>query len=341
MLKLSYVFRVLRGARFQKLSTVIDRVHTITGKNKAAIFFDIVNCAFQYGAGYNDYNIFAFYDMNHAQRKTYVTRMKNKKIMSLFNDEDYAYIFDEKNAFDMRFRGFIRRDFLDLKSANLNDFEHFMLDKDVIFAKPYSAESGKGIEKLKKSDFISLKEMFDYVTSPQKPFGLLEELIVQHEDMSRLYPLAVNSIRVGTVLDEKGVAHCAYATCKMGNEGKFVDNMENSGLACPIDQETGVICGVAHTSKLVNYDTHPYTGVKLVGYKVPFAREAIELCKQAALVVPQMRYVGWDVCIMPDGPAIIEGNNYPGYDFFQLPEHTPDKIGLYPFFQKMSGGKLK
>ena len=48
-----------------------------------------------------------------------------------------------------------------------------------------------------------------------------------------------------------------------------------------------------------------------------------------------VRYIGWDVCITPDGPVLIEGNDYPGYDFWQLPEHTPDKIGLLPYYKKM------
>ena len=64
-------------------------------------------------------------------------------------------------------------------------------------------------------------------------------------------------------------------------------------------------------------------------------KEAVEIAKEAALVVPQIRYIGWDICVTPNGPAIIEGNTYPGYDFWQLPEHTPDKIGLYPYFRKM------
>jgi hypothetical protein len=336
-----YAARVLSGVRFKKLKTVVDRVHKITGKSKAFLLCDIAACALFYGAGYNDYNIFAFYDMNRAQRKTYVTRMRNKSIISYFNDEAYSYIFDKKNVFNARFKDFIRRGFLDLAEADFDAFCAFLDGKDVVFAKPNSSESGKGIEKLKKSDFPSLSAMYEYIKSPDKRFGVLEELIVQHPDMEKLYPLSVNTIRIATAVDEEGNPHCAYATCKMGNEGKFVDNMENSGLACPIDPETGLITGVAHTSRLVNFDTHPYTGVKLVGYKIPFAKEAVELCKKAALVVPQVRYVGWDVCIMPDGPAIVEGNNYPGYDFTQLPEHTPDKIGAYPFFVKMSGGKLK
>ena len=92
---------------------------------------------------------------------------------------------------------------------------------------------------------------------------------------------------------------------------------------------------MAHTSKLVTYEKHPDTGIKFDGYQLPFIKEAMELCKEAAMEVDEIRFVGWDVCITKDGPAIIEGNDYPGYDFWQLPEHTPDKIGLLPYYKKL------
>jgi len=295
----------------------------------------MVVCGVLYGAGYNDYIIFGFHDMNRKQRKTYVTRMSNKRIIMMLNDQEYSYIFDKKNVFNKRFAKYLKRGFLDIAETDEDAFCRFMEDKETVIVKPNTAESGKGIEKLSKSDFKDLHEMYEYIWNPAKNLGVIEELIIQHEDMATLYSLAVNSMRIVTIVPDDGVARCVYAVCKMGNEGKFVDNMENSGLACPIDQETGKICGVAHTSKLVNYDTHPYTGVKLIGYQVPCVKEAIDMCLEAALEVPQIRYVGWDVCVMPDGPAIIEGNDFPGYDFYQLPEHTPDKIGLLPFYKSV------
>lgn len=334
MKRLLYILRVLSGARFKKLGTVISRVQERTGKSKIYILFDILVCAVKYGAGYNDYIIFAFYDMNAAQRKTYVTRMINKRIISMLNDQNYSYIFDEKNIFDARFEKYLGREFRDLQKTNFADFKSFMEGKEVIFAKPNIGESGKGIERLKTADFADLDEMYRYIHDKEKNFGVIEELLVQHEDMSTLYPLAINALRIVTMV-VNGKAQCVYVVCKMGNEGKFVDNMENSGLCCPVDIETGKIAAVAHTSKLIVYDKHPYTGVELVGYQLPYIKEAIELCQQAALEVNEIKYVGWDVCITPDGPVIIEGNDYPGYDFWQLPEQTPNKIGLLPFYKKL------
>ena len=119
----------------------------------------------------------------------------------------------------------------------------------------------------------------------------------------------------------------------MGNNGNFVDNLENGGIACSFDLETGKINGPGHTSALINYDKHPYTGVSFVGYALPYMEQIKALVKKAALVVPQIRYVGWDVCITEKGPAIVEGNDYPAYDFPQLPDPGKPRTGLLAMVQ--------
>lgn len=336
-MKLNYYIKVLCGASFKKMFKVIDDVSKKTNKSKIYLFLDIINCSIKYGAGYNDYNIFAFYNMTGKQRKTYMTRMKNKKLISYCNDYNYSHIFCNKNEFNKVYKKYLNREYLDLETATFEQFEEFMKNKEIIFAKPNVGESGKGIEKLNKKDFKNLEDMFKYIKDETKNFGIIEELIVQHEALNKLYPYAINSLRIVTIVEDN-IPHVVYVVSKMGNEGKFVDNMENSGLCCPVNIETCEISGVAHTSKLINYDVHPYTHVKLVGYKIPYIKEAIELVKKAALEVKEIRYVGWDVFIGPDGPGIIEGNDYPGYDFWQLPEHTPEKIGLVPYYNSIIKG---
>lgn len=328
------ITRMLGGATFSKMKECINRVHEKSGKNRIATFFDIAQCSLRYGAGYYDYLIFEFYNMNAKQRKTYMTRVKNKKLISLLNDESFSYIFDEKNVFDKRFKDFLGREVIDLADIDYEKFESFANGKEYFFAKPYIGESGKGIEKIKVADFADTKALYEYIKRPDKNFGVIEEVIVQHAAAAKIYPCSLNCLRIVTMV-HNGQPHILYAVFKMGNNGKFVDNLENGGLACSFDLDKGVVTGQGHTSALVNYDAHPYTGVSFVGYQLPFCDEIKELVKKAAMVVPEIKYVGWDVCFTENGPAIVEGNDFPAYDFPQLPDPDKPRIGLLAKVQQI------
>ena len=90
----------------------------------------------------------------------------------------------------------------------------------------------------------------------------------------------------------------------------FVDN---NCLFARVDPETGKIAYPAHsgdTTKGIIYYEHPETHVPLVGYEIPYVKEAVKMCLKASLVVPQVRYIGWDVAVTEKGPVIIEGNTF-------------------------------
>ena len=89
-MNVKYIARVLSGAKFKKMFEKIDMIHEKTGKNKIGLFFDMIGCTIKYGAGYNDYIIFEFYNMNAKERKTYLTRMKNKKLVEKKLSESLA-----------------------------------------------------------------------------------------------------------------------------------------------------------------------------------------------------------------------------------------------------------
>ena len=136
------------------------------------------------------------------------------------------------------------------------------------------------------------------------------------------------------VLDKNGEAHVLYIVQKMGLGGSIIDN---NCLFTPVDPETGKILYPAHsgdTLKGIIYEEHPDTHIKIQGYQIPFVKEAVQMVLEAAKVTPQIRYVGWDVATTPNGPAIIEGNTYCAHDFWQLPPHTPDGIGMLPTIKK-------
>lgn len=83
------------------------------------------------------------------------------------------------------------------------------------------------------------------------------------------------------------------------------------------------------------FDMHPDTCTPFINFRVPYFDEAIALCKKAAKVRPDMRYVGWDVGITPTGPVLVEGNNLPAYDGQITPPAGEPGIGLRPIVRSI------
>ena len=331
--KFQYYRRVVRDASFGKFFKVLDEAHIRSGKKKICLFLDIIKCMIRYKAGYNDYVIFEFWDLNHKQRDTYLTRFRSKKFIEFMNDPAYDKYFDDKVVFNEVFKDYIGREFIDLDISSVEEVADFCSRKTEVFAKMKNLSCGKGCEKLQTADFENVDNFVKYIMD--KGFGTIEDVVKNHPDIDKLYPFSVNTMRMITFLDSKGKGHCVFSVFKMGINGRVVDNF---GLHGPVDIETGEFLYPAHsgdTTAGVHYTEHPYSHIPLLGYKVPYIRQAVEMVEKAATVIPQVRYVGWDVAITPQGPVIIEGNNYCAHDFWQLPGQTPNGIGIIPTIEKI------
>ena len=294
---IKYITRVLRGVRFEKLNYVMG-----------------VWCAARYGAGYYDYVMFGFYAMNGRQRDTYLTRVRNKKVCELMNQPGYGDEFDDKLRFNVRFADFLGRRTLNAAAATPDELSAFLQGLDCFFAKPSRGTCGNGIEKLRTADWPDAEK--------------------QHPDMAKLHPQSVNTMRI--VTDRVGdTVHIAYIVLKIGRGDGFCDNSGQGGVICRVDEKTGKICSVATDDYFNVYETHPDTGIRFEGYQLPMVQEAVAFARKAALVVPQICHVGWDVAVTPDGPVLIEGNDYPGTDLCQLAPHYPEKQGLWPYYKEI------
>ena len=333
MLDPRYVMRVLSGMRLGKFKDVLDRTQQFSGMSKAAITADMVKCAKKYGAGYYDYLTFGFWDLTDEQRDTYITRLRNKQILNQLNDDSYGDCFDNKEKFNNIYKDFIKRDFINFQTATKDEIKEFADKHKVLFCKPLEGSCGVGCSKKYVNDYDSFADLYNELRDENS--WLIEEVLEQHQDNAKVYPNAMNCMRIITLLDNDGEPHVIFVTQKFGLNGRVVDNY---GYGCRVDLETGKICspGVSGDGSMgIVYETHPMTGIKMVGHQIPMFKEACELAKKAALVIPQVRMVGWDIGITPDGPAIIEGNNYCAHDFWQLPAQTPEKTGMLPVLKEI------
>lgn len=188
-------------------------------------------------------------------------------------------------------------------------------------------------------DYLLLE--FETMTDAQRATfvtrGVNNSIVKMLNDFA-YYHIFDNKNECYTVLSD-GEANAVYACIRMGNSDRPVDNINAGGMYSPIDMETGKIAGLACDKQFRVCEAHPRTGTVLTGYQIPMWDEVIAMCCEAAHVVPQMGYLGWDVAITGDGPLFIEANNMPGHDAFpQMPTQAPDKIGFKPQLQRYIKG---
>jgi len=322
-----YLFLRLLALDFGNMFAVINKIRAKTGQLRLVIFADIVWCGFKYLAGYMDYYIFGMYNLNAGQRETVLTRGKNDRFIKMFNDSRHWHIVDNKDEFNAKFAKYLRRDWFYIDD-NEADFSRWISDKQAIIVKPRDGTCGKGIEKILPSQHKPA-ELYRYLV--QNRLTVLEEVVTQHREMNALHPHSVNTVRVVTLLKGK-VPRVVVAFMRIGN-GKVVDNFNSGGMVVPVNVEDGTVKFPAIDKAGNLYRSHPLTGVSIEGFAVPLWSDVLELAKQAAIELPELGIMGWDVAVTDDGPLLIEGNHYPGHDIYQLPPHTPDGIGLLPVFE--------
>ena len=309
----------------------INSIHKKTGMSRIRIFNDMRECAVKYGAGYSDYDLFEMYNLTDEERDTYITRGRNNELIKKYNNPEYNHIFRNKVEFNTNFKDFIKRDFIDVNHSSKEDVVKFMKKHSIFMAKPVSGTCGKGIEKINTHDYDSLDEVYDYLTSEGMNYEL-EEVIKQSDAVNKIYPGSINTVRIVTIVDD-GVPYVICAYFRIGN-GKYVDNFNSGGMVAPVNEETGEVIDKAIDKKKNLYERHPATNEIIKGFRFPDWDKAISMVKKAALVVPEMHYIGWDVCFSSKGPILVEGNEYPGHDIYQLPEHTHNKVGIWTKFTK-------
>lgn len=333
MEKIKYLFGRIKNINFKRMFSTIDEIHELSGKSKIYLFFDIINCALRYQSGYVDYLLFEMWRLNKDERKTVLTRGKNNVFVKYYNNPSYNHIFLNKNEFNEKFKKYLNREYIILNGNNKDEFNKFLKGKKVIFCKPTSGTHGDSMEKIVISEFKG--DLYDYLYN--KNLILVEEVVIQCEEMNKLYPYAINTVRIITVHKYEGEVLVVAAYQRIGNHGYIVDNYNGGGMVVPINEKTGIIEYPAVDKRKQIYYKHPMTDTPIVGFKVPKFSSAVNLAKKAAKVIDEIRYVGWDIAITDKGPVIIEGNEYPGHDIYQLPVHRTNNIGVLPKFEESLG----
>ena len=219
-----------------------------------------------------------------------------------------------KLKFNKLFKMYLGRKYWKNTNASFTSFVNFVDGLDKVFCKPVNLSSGTGTRIIEiPKDKDELEKLYNDLM--QENETLVEEMIIQHEDMNKVYSGSVNTIRL-TMLKADNKCHRLWSFARFGSNG-IVDNFHGGGMAAAVDIDTGILITDAMNSKGEFFESHPVTGVKFKGFQIPHWDKVLEITEAAMLSQDKVAYVGWDIAICPDKVVLVEGNSTPQVGVYQ------------------------
>lgn len=239
------------------------------------------------------------------------------KIDQHFNNRKIGYGFNDKNYYDLIFKGVKQPEsiirniggiFTDsqYRLMSMEEVSARILAEKELICKP-SLESGSG----RSIQFWKPEQQFEsisrFLQDRREKDYIVQRIIRQHPDLDRVHDKSINSIRIVTLLMPEGV-YVLSANLRMGVGENRIDNVTAGGISC----------GILPNGTLKTYATTYYTGERLSshpqgfvfeGFQVPSFDKAVEVAKKAHTLIPHFRLVSWDLAIDAEGdPVLIEAN---------------------------------
>ncbi len=282
-------------------------------------WFTLIWCALRFGSSFDDYFRYEFYKKNDFERNKFITYYRSRKLISNYNDSNYTKYFHDKGLFYSYFNKYIKRDWIDLRDCNKNDFEKFIAKHKNFIVKPATGSKGEGIVEYSYNATNSIESVLK-----KYPNHVAEEKIAQHDLMKSFNPSSVNTIRIMTFLKGEDVIilGCNF---RCGSDISFTDSFSAGGMVGSIDITSGLVFVPCINKEYERFLYHPSSNAQLIGFKIPHWDAVVSKIESAAKLIPQVRYLGWDMAIVKDGVEIIEANHDPAHRTIQM----ADLVGKY------------
>lgn len=288
------------------------------GRWTPAVVVDMLWQAAFRAVGFQDYIDYDFAILTAAERATYMTSPLSDRLAMQFDDPAYRHLFHDKIAFNATFDGFLRREWMVVEEGNADAVRAFALRHGTIITKEPLGRAGLGVHRYRAADVTDWTTFHWGLLARGET--LVEEVIHQHDDLAALCAGTVNTTRVTAFFD--GTRTHILAVAQKFGRGAVSDQNAFGGFYAMLD-EHGRATGAGYDSCDRVHASHPETDVTIADFRLPMFEDVLALVDRAARVVPQVRYVGWDVAVTPEGPVLVEGNWAAG-----VYENKPSATGI-------------
>ncbi|PZU46246.1 MAG: flagellar biosynthesis protein [Microbacterium sp.] len=330
--RLRFLWQRARGFDVASVTERAKKTARIHGKSYPLVLTDMLWSAGFRRVGFNDYIEFDFAILNRAERATWVTSPLALELSKKYDDPDFVHHFHHKIEFNRLFDRFLGREWLDLEQADAEDLRAFAQRHPVLIGKMPVSKSGFGVSRYHAADIDDWDAFHADLVA--KGEVLVEEGIIQHPTLEAIAPGTANTTRVTTFVKDDGTVEIVNMAQKFGR-GKVSDQGAFGGFYTAL-HEDGRAMGMGYDIQGELYETHPDTGARIADYRLPDMDAVRSLISEVALVVPQVRYVGWDIVATAKGPVLVEGNWGAGV-FENKPTATGIRHGHLPRYRAAMG----
>ena len=311
LMLISDIKSIIRG-RERELSCELPRkIAKEENQNSFVVYLKMLYSVLHAGCTFKEYYNLNFIKRSLNNQKTFITSGSNLIAYGKVNDAAFNHVYINKDEFNTIYADYLSRDWMKLSEERSQIIDFFKQHNSVII-KPRAGDSGKGIFVIHSCSSLHESEIDRIITENKN--GIIEEILQNHPDISVLNPTSLNTLRIITVRNGEKL-DILFAGIRYGAKGSEVDNISQGGYIAPIDIKSGRISGLSYRKKTIsdqhNKDEHH------IGLQIPLWDELYEYLMDLTSVVPQMKYMAWDIAITDNGFATIEGNHSSGNTVIQ------------------------
>jgi hypothetical protein len=233
----------------------------------------------------------------------------------------------------------------DFTEASFETVVELARAKGKMILKPRSGFGGRGIIKVVFSNghFVVNKHLHteeSFLKFLKTLDGyLFTQFATQEGYAYKIYPNAVNSLRILTVIDpDTHMARIAGISHRFGSDTTgAVDNWTSGGISAAVDVKTGIMGKCAQNPKgkdLLWLSAHPDTKEPITGVQIPNWPFVVSQVLAMANACKYCPYIGWDIAVSADTFWVLEANDSPDVHIIQIHEplfSSPENRRFYSY----------